>query len=510
MFSILNSRLLQRSFLARLLQTTGLSLALMTTSVACAHADDVTVQGTAGADGANGVNPGDPGQAGLPAGPTFANASSGDPVNKATAIGGNGGGGGTPGGYGGPETGSGAPGGPGGDATATAATSIISGPAEADAISVGGGGGLGSAADSNNGTQGGPGGFATASATGSSGSGNATVSASAMGGYGGSTAGEGDDSVGGDATASSTAIAGGSGDASSSANAGGGGGGNGTGGGFTKPGGSATATADATATGGGKAIANAVATQGAPSNIANPHLPMPPLSTANATSNAETVNGALAEAISSIGVFSPAADGSIGEAESTAATSLRGVSVQTTVTAPSFFVGTPAGPTTDAIAQGGSAPTFSDAPAYAISTVLPDDAYTTSLIIAHGGTSNIIDALLGQQNEIFGTADQFGSIGSATSTFDFSFRGDLLLAVIDPDDADIIVNGQVIQIGNSDTVLNLGSNFGPNIDLTIQGEGVFAIGGAVPEASTWAMLLLGFAGLGFAGYRQTRGRSQSA
>ena len=29
-------------------------------------------------------------------------------------------------------------------------------------------------------------------------------------------------------------------------------------------------------------------------------------------------------------------------------------------------------------------------------------------------------------------------------------------------------------------------------------------GSVVPEPSTWAMMLLGFAGLGFAGYRQTR------
>jgi hypothetical protein len=29
-------------------------------------------------------------------------------------------------------------------------------------------------------------------------------------------------------------------------------------------------------------------------------------------------------------------------------------------------------------------------------------------------------------------------------------------------------------------------------------------GSVVPESSTWAMLLLGFAGLGFAGYRQAR------
>ena len=46
---------------------------------------------------------------------------------------------------------------------------------------------------------------------------------------------------------------------------------------------------------------------------------------------------------------------------------------------------------------------------------------------------------------------------------------------------------------------------GPNIDLTISDEfGIFVIGGAVPEPSTWAMMLLGFAGLGFAGYRRAR------
>ena len=65
-----------------------------------------------------------------------------------------------------------------------------------------------------------------------------------------------------------------------------------------------------------------------------------------------------------------------------------------------------------------------------------------------------------------------------------------------------------------DDVIDLGSDFGPNIDLTFgytlvaDGSGGFgfdfAIGGAVPEPSTWAMMLLGFAGLGFAGHRSTR------
>ena len=66
-----------------------------------------------------------------------------------------------------------------------------------------------------------------------------------------------------------------------------------------------------------------------------------------------------------------------------------------------------------------------------------------------------------------------------------------------------------------DSVINLGSSLGgPGIDLTIaynlvaDGSGGFgfdfAVGGAVPEPSTWAMMLIGFAGLGFAGYRASR------
>jgi hypothetical protein len=43
-----------------------------------------------------------------------------------------------------------------------------------------------------------------------------------------------------------------------------------------------------------------------------------------------------------------------------------------------------------------------------------------------------------------------------------------------------------------------GENFGPG---AIAGR---PVGGAVPESSTWAMMLLGFAGLGFAGYRASR------
>ena len=173
MFSTLNSRLPQSSSLRRLLQTTGLSLALMTASAAGVYAESVTIQGAPGANGADGVNPGDSSQPGGDGESVTANAGSGitSPLNKATAIGGLGGAGGS---------GPGAPGGKGGDAGATATTTIVSGLAEADAISVGGmgGGGGGQSPTGNSGqnaAQGGTGGSATADAGANSGTGNATA-----------------------------------------------------------------------------------------------------------------------------------------------------------------------------------------------------------------------------------------------------------------------------------------------------------------------------------------------
>jgi hypothetical protein len=322
----------------------------------------------------------------------------------------------------------------------------------------------------------GPGQPATANAAASSATGNATATATAKGGNGGSSIGENDDSPGGDASASSTAITTGSGDALSSANATGGTFGEGGFGSIFATGGSAMATADGSATGGGRAIATAVATTGKSDFGVNP------VPAANASSSAETEQGAMAQALSTINSLGELA----GTATSTAKTSFGGVSVQSDATNTNFSeFGT-----VEAIAQGGSGQTFVDPTTmiYAFSTAVPDKAYATTLI---DGASNVADALLGPDDKIFGTAI-LGFDGS--STFDFSFRGDLLLGVINGG-ADIIVNGTEISTADGfaeNTVFDLGS-FGPNIELTIIGNGTFAIGGAVPEPSTWAMMLLGFA-----------------
>ena len=127
---------------------------------------------------------------------------------------------------------------------------------------------------------------------------------------------------------------------------------------------------------------------------------------------------------------------------------------------------------------------------------------------------------------------------SVSSTFDFAYRGDLLLGLIGSQEtgfADglgfesieftIIANGveildstfKSLSVAESffrDSIIDLGSDMGPNIDLTFgyslvaDGAGGFgfdfAVGGAVPEPSTWAMMLLGFASVGFAGYSRAR------
>jgi hypothetical protein len=343
-------------------------------------------------------------------------------------------------------------------------------------------------------------------------------------------------------------MASGLGGASSSAVATGGGGGGVNG--FSGPGGDgggATATANALAAGGGTAIAKAVATggPGGQGALDEGGAPSGAVGAANATSSATTAKGALAQAQST-------AVGVSGQAQSTAKTSLAGISVQSTAAAPINGTASLNGrtATSNAIAQGGAGQALANPgqTAYAFSTALPDKAYAATLI---GGAGHVASALLGPRDVVFGTAilgantapDGFGESNttSASSTFDFGYGGDLLFGLID-DQVSGFANGLGFQsmeftiqadgvevfdvtfgslaIAESffrDDVIDLGADLGPNIDLTFgttltaDGPGGFgfdlAIGGAVPEPSTWAMMLVGFAGVGFAGHRSTKRRA---
>jgi hypothetical protein len=66
----------------------------------------------------------------------------------------------------------------------------------------------------------------------------------------------------------------------------------------------------------------------------------------------------------------------------------------------------------------------------------------------------------------------------------------------------VSTNASFDQVGYSQTSVN-----GDNLFFTVGQTGTFGITpvtGSVPEASTWAMMLLGFAGLGYTGYRRAR------
>ena len=367
------------------------------------------------------------------------------------------------------------------------------------------------------------------------GPGNVSSSATATGGIGGAGLFEGGNSPtlaaapGGDAIATGSATSLGSGNVSSAATATGGVGGDNyefSGG----DGGAATATASSTAFGGSAAVATATATGGAGGVAEYGGYDAAPGAegAAYATSSATTRHGAMAQAQST-------AVGSGGEAQSTAQTSFTNSKVQSMAAAP---VGSTA--TTNAIAQaGGSGQAFANPgqTAYASAVGASDKAYATALI---GGAGNVADAMLGPRDKLFGSAilganyapDDGGEsrIYSATSTFDFGYRGDVLLGLIDNQQTGFVdglgfqsmeftVDENGAQILDAkfaslplaesffdNKVLDLGS-FSGAADLTFgynivaNGTGGFgfdfAVGGAVPEASTWAMMLLGFAGLGF-------------
>ena len=352
------------------------------------------------------------------------------------------------------------------------------------AVAIGGNGGA--AGDSDFGLDGtgngGNGGSATAFATGGS-----VVSASATageGGYSGLSYG----GTGGNASATSKAFSG-YGGASSSANA--------TGGASTLggQGGGATATANALAKRGGLATAQASATGG-------DHAIYNSNGGANATSIAKS--SLVVANVRSTDEAEEAANG---------------------------YQGTTDMVTANAVAQArGSDQSFvkPDNGAYAFSTVLPDKADVATLV---GGASTVASAFLGPLDIVFGTAilgfNDFSQRAIRQLHFqrkldvrfqlsrrsaarcdrgDFSVRADF--SVSSSSTASKFSRKNFVDDG----VIDLGSSFGPNIDLTIVSYGGdFVLGGAVPEPSTWAMMLVGFAGLGFAGHRSARqtGRRRS-
>ena len=161
--------------------------------------------------------------------------------------------------------------------------------------------------------------------------------------------------------------------------------------------------------------------------------------------------------------------------------------------------------------------------------------------------------MLGPRDVVFGTAilgANFAANGgggihaySASTTFDIDYHGDLLLGLIDNQtngfndelgfqsiEFTVVVGGVTVfapppftLLSNAesffrDAVFDLGPSLGQaatfGYTLVANGTGGFgfdfAVGGTVPEAPTWMMMLTGFAGLGYAACRSAKRRRRSA
>ncbi len=97
--------------------------------------------------------------------------------------------------------------------------------------------------------------------------------------------------------------------------------------------------------------------------------------------------------------------------------------------------------------------------------------------------------------------------GGLFTTFDFTFTNEDITAVsVDSSSSTDFLPATVTLVGADEFKVVIGDGVDPAylstlvIDVTTAGS----VTPGVPEPSTWALMLLGFAGLGFAGFRRSR------
>jgi hypothetical protein len=119
-------------------------------------------------------------------------------------------------------------------------------------------------------------------------------------------------------------------------------------------------------------------------------------------------------------------------------------------------------------------------------------------------TNNVVTLSGGGPNLLGSTWQQgFAAVGSNSFTFlDGTSVPGLGFSAQNPPDVDTFYQAFATVVGQSYTYsFDYANNTGGN---GLSPSELIATASSVPEASTWAMLLFGFAGLGFAGYRVRR------
>jgi hypothetical protein len=457
----------------------AMTLGLLVGGTMSAQAGTVTATGANGANGACGHGGGAGGAA------TATTITPGDPSNDATAQGGTGGTGGNlcPPGKSFPRAGVG---GSGGAATATATTKVATGSASATAIGTGGKGGTGGAGSGDFFPRGAAGGGGAATATSSAadaGAGAVTSSATANGGVGGECCSvELPGGMGGmaSAVASGQSTGGGSVDVSASA--------------FGGPGTFGGGTASASATGlalTGNVQANASASGGSESFGSGP-------GTAFAQSHAKNASGEVLTTASSPG-------GGVGTGAGVGSLSLEPADVAAG-RAVSNAVLTPSGPDIGVGAMSaayggtGSAVTYEATATFDFSTpvagldlkLLSDSFADTSAGVAFDSMELLV---------VHGTTQIEKTFSSLTG----SAGAEAYFTALPTIGLGAIAAGQSIEIEyflgyTSGTSAAVGNGFGFTYELVDPP----APGAPIPEPSTWAMMLVGFAGLAWLGHRAAR------
>jgi hypothetical protein len=453
----------------------AMTLGLLVGGTMSAQAGTVTATGANGANGACGHGGGAGGAA------TATTITPGDPSNDATAQGGTGGTGGNlcPPGKSFPRAGVG---GSGGAATATATTKVATGSASATANGTGGKGGAGGrgSGDFFPNASGGTGGGATVtSSAAAAGAGAVSSSATAYGGNGGATGGSFlHFGGGGGASAVASGQSTGSGSVDASATAYGGSG---------DFGGAATANATGVArTGNAQTNASATGGRGSGSVGSAP-------GTAFAESDAKNASGEVLTTASSPG-------GSVGTAAAAGSVSLDAADVgagravsNAVLTGPGIAEGDMSG----GYGGSGSSATYEATTTFDF-TASKSEALDLNLL--SDNFSGIgFDSLELQVTPLNGTTQTytFSSLTGSEGPEAFFAANPLPLGTISAG-AQSSVSLSYYLAFNAGTEANVGDGFG----FTYIADPPLA--GSAPETSTWVMMLLGSAGLAFAGYRRSR------
>ncbi len=135
----------------------------------------------------------------------------------------------------------------------------------------------------------------------------------------------------------------------------------------------------------------------------------------------------------------------------------------------------------------------------------PYGSFATATVAINGNTGLLPTFTSGEltgETQVFGIGSVIDAVvnGASSNHLDSSVEGtDFAWNLTSPATAFSYTTGDADQ-----TLIQLEDDTGDLVEADISSVNITVTSSPVPEPSTWAMMLIGFAGLGFAGWRATR------